>query len=191
MLRALRAGRSAEFKRRSALYGRLDSQLCNHTRFFAAAALVNCAFARLFGTLRRMGAPCSFAFLNEVGAVLEMDNVHYARAILRRTPGKTLDQALVYAEQRQLQQFVRLYQTQRPRQWEFVRRQLNGLLNDRYVASLSRWCHASQRLVRVLAKVRGEVGRDLDFALESHRIRIGLALIENIREDSSVVANIG
>jgi hypothetical protein len=191
MLRALWAGRSAEFRRRSALYGRLDSQLCDHTRFFAAAALVNCAFARLFGTLHRMGAPpCSFAFLNEAGALLERDNVDYARAIGRRTPGKALDRALVYAEQRQLQHFVRVYQTQRPRQWEFVRHQLNGLLNDRYVASLSRWCHASQRLVRVLRQVRGEAGPDLDFALESHRIRIGLALIENIRKDTSGVANI-
>jgi hypothetical protein len=190
MISALGAGRSAEFRRRSALYGRLDSQLCGHTRFFAAAALVNCAFARLFGTLRRVAAPCCFAFLNEAGSLLERDNVHYARAIAKGTTGKALDQALVHAEQRQLQYFVRLYQTQRPRQWELIRRQLNGLLNDRYIAPLSRWCHASQRLARVLRQVRGEVGPDLDFALESHRIRIGLALIAHIRKTTSAVANI-
>jgi len=84
-----------------------------------------------------VGAPCSFAFLTEVGAALEKGNV---------------------------------YQIQRPHQWEFIRRQLNRLLNDRYVASLSRWCDASQRIVRVLREVRGNVGRDLDFALDSHRV---------------------
>ncbi|MDP9011523.1 MAG: hypothetical protein M3O41_02480 [Pseudomonadota bacterium] len=176
--------RSAEFERRSALYARLDAQLRDRTRFFAAAALINTAFARLFGLLSVVHAPCSFNFLNEVGAALEVDNIDYARSIANRTPGPALDHALVCAEQSQLQHHVRAHQARRPHQWEFIRHQLNGLLNQRYAASFTRWCHASEKIVRVLREVRGHVGRELEFGTEAHRVRIGLTLIEHIRNEA-------
>jgi hypothetical protein len=176
--------RPAEFQRRSALYARLDAELRDRTRFFAAAALINTAFARLFGLLSVVHAPCSFNFLNEVGAALEVDNIDYARSITARTPGPVLDHDLVCAEQSQLQHHVRAHQAQRPHQWEFIRHQLNGLLNQRYVASFSRWCHAGEKIVRVLREVRGQVGRELEFGAEAHRVRIGLTLIEHIRNEA-------
>ena len=176
--------RPAEFERRSALYARLDAQLRDRTRFFAAAALLNTAFARLFGLLSVVHAPCSFSFLNEVGAALEIDNIDYARSITTRAPGPALDRALVCAEQSQLQHHVRAHQAERPHQWEFIRHQLNGLLNQRYVASMSRWCHTGEKIVRVLREVRGQVGRELEFGAEAHRVRIGLTLIEHIRNEA-------
>jgi hypothetical protein len=182
----VRASRSTEFERRSVLYSRLDSQLCDHTRFFGAAALINAVFATLFEVGSAIRPPRSFNFLNEVGAALETDNLSYAREITRHRAGDTLDYALVCAEQARLQRYVRAHQAQRPRQWESIRRELNGLLNDRYVVALfSRWGRGSAQLYRVLHEVRGSLGTTLDFGTESHRIGIGLRLIEHIRQERS------
>jgi hypothetical protein len=173
-----------EFERRSALYSRLDWQLCEHTRFFAAAALINTALAMLFDLWSAIRPARSFHFLNEVGAALETDNLRYAREINRHTRGDTLDYALVCAEQARLQRFVRAHQAQYPRQWESIRAELNGLLNDRYASAFfSPWVKVSGRLYRALHEVREGVGT-LDFATESHRILIGLRLIEHIRGES-------
>jgi hypothetical protein len=129
-----------------------------------------------------MRMPRSLGFLSVVGAALEIDNLVYAQAISRQTPGATFDHALVRAEQARLQRYVRAHQTQRPQQWELIHNELNGLLNDRCAGSfLSRWHKGSGRLCRVLREVREQVRRELDFADETHRIRIGLGLIEQIR----------
>jgi hypothetical protein len=176
---------SAEFARRSVLYSRCDARLCDHTRFFAAAAMVNAVLAKNFDVLPAVRAPHSFSFLSEVGAALEIDNLTYARQISFRPLGKTFDYALVRAEQGRLQEFVRVHQERRPQEWGATRRELNGLLNDRYAASLfSRWCESTGGLFRVLRKVREQVRMQLDFADETHRIRIGLELIEHIRRDA-------
>jgi hypothetical protein len=178
--------RAAQFQRRSVLYSRLDARLFDRTRFFAAAALINSVFAELFQVFPVIRSPRSFTFVNEVGAALEVANLHYASEISRRTPGRpALDHALVRAEQRLLQSYVQLHQAQRPQQWESIRSELNALLNDRYAASLiSRWCKASGPFTQVLREVRARLGTALDFASESHRIQIGLTLIEHIRRPS-------
>ena len=178
--------RSAEFERRSVLYARFDAQLGDHTRFFAAAALINAVFAKLFVWPGTRSAR-SFYFLNEVGAALEIDNLAYARKIHRRQQDEALDHALVCAEQGRLQGYVSAQQARRPQQWETIRSELNGLLNDRFAASLfSRWCESSRRLSQVLREVRGPSRLQLDFANESHRILIGLKLIENVRATGDV-----
>jgi hypothetical protein len=171
-----------EFSRRSALYARCDARLRHHTRFFAAAATINAALAKHFEFLFAVRAPRSLSFLSEVGAALEVDNLHYARQIGLRAPGSALDEALVCAEQRRLQDYVRAHQQQRSQKWRVIRGELNGLLNIRYAGSFpSRWWEGGGRLLRVLHDVRGQLRSDLDFADESHRIRIGLGLIEQIR----------
>jgi hypothetical protein len=178
------AHQSAEFARRSALYARCDARVCDHTRFFAAAATINAVLATHFEVLPAVRASCSFNFLSEVGAALEIDNLVYARQISLRELGGSFDDALVRAEQGRLQEYVRAHPEQCPQKWQAVRSELNGLLNDRYAASfLSRWCEGSGRFFRVLQKVRAQVSMELDFADKSHRIRIGLELIEHIRRD--------
>jgi hypothetical protein len=175
----------AEFARRSVLYTRCDAKLRDHTRFFAAAALVNAVLARHFGVLPAIRAPRSLTFLSDVGTALEIDNLIYAQRISRGAPGATLDHALVRAEQGRLQRYVRAHQRQCPQEWESIRSELNGLLNDRYAGSfLSRWCKGSGGLSRVLRQVRGQVCMELDFADETHRIRIGLGLIDQIRREA-------
>jgi hypothetical protein len=180
---ASRGKRAAAFERRSALYARFDAHLCDHTRFFAAAALVNAALARLFGVWPAIRSTRSFNFLNEVGASLEIANLAFAREISRRPIGGPLDDALVRAEQGRLQRYVSARQARHPQQWESIRRELNRLLNDRCAASFfSRWCEASGRFSEVLRAVRGPSRLELDFANESHRILIGLKLVEHVRD---------
>jgi hypothetical protein len=174
--------RSIEFERRSALYTRLDVQLCDRTRFFAAAALINAAFAQLFEVFPKGHSLCSFTFLKEVGAALEIANLQYALEIRGRPPCRpTLDHTLVCAEQRLLQFHVKAHQAQHPHHWESIRSELNALLNHRYAGLLfSRWFDGA-RFFRALREVRAHLGTALDFATESHRIRIGLRVIEDIR----------
>jgi hypothetical protein len=180
------ASPSAVFARRAALYTRYDVQLREYTRFFAAAATINAVLARLFSVFPAIRSPRSLCFLNEVGAALETENLVYASEVSRRPPGSALDQALVYAEQAQLQRCVYAQQVQRPQHWKSTRNELNGLLNGRYAASLfCQWCERSGRLSRVLREARGHLGMELDFATESHRICIGLKLIEYIRREST------
>jgi hypothetical protein len=194
----VRVGRGAErgagpgaFERRSTLYACFDAQLRGHTRFFAAAAWVNAALAQLFQVWPTIRSPHSFNFLNEVGEALEVDNRGYARKLacaaqIAQGGNGRLDHALVCAEQARLQGYVHAHQERRPRQWRSIRRELNGLLNERYAASLlSRWCGGSGRLSDVLATVRGPSRLELDFANESHRILIGLKLIEHVRAETA------
>jgi hypothetical protein len=179
------ASPSAEFARRSALYSRCDERLCEHTRFFAAAAMINAVLAKNFEVLPAVRVPHSFNFLSEVGAALEIDNLTYARQISSPPLRDTVDYTLVRAEQGRLQEFVRAHQEKRPQEWEAIRSELNGLLNHRYAASVfSRWCEGSDSLFSALREVRRQLCRELDFAEESHRIRIGLELIEQIRREA-------
>ena len=174
----------AEFARRSVLYTRCDARLCGHTRFFAAAALDNTVLAQHFRVLSALRAPRSLNFLSVVGAALEIDNLGYARQISQRAPDAALDHALVRAEQGQLQGYVRAHQRRRPKEWQSIRSELNGLLNDRYAGSfLSLWCKSASGLSRVLRELRAEIRTELDFADETHRIRIGLGLIVQIRRE--------
>jgi hypothetical protein len=174
------------FQRRSAIYTRIDAQLSDRTRFFAAAAVINAVLANLFDVISVICLPRSFTFLSEAGLALESANLQYAAECGRGKPSAcTLDYALVCAEQRLLQCYLQAYQVRRPLQWGYVRRELNGLLNDRYAASLlSLLCKGSAGFSRVLREVRADLGTALDVAIESHRIRIGLKLIEHIRDDA-------
>lgn len=176
--------RSGAFRRRSVLYTGLDAQLRDHTRFFAAAALINAVLAKVHSPA--LPSPRSLRFLDEVGAELETYNLICAREIGRRSPGSALlDHTLVCREQGRLQRHVLAYQAQRPEHWLTIRAELNRLLNDRSAAAFfARWCGDAERVSRALREVRGHLGTELDFAAESHRVRIGLQLIAHIRRDS-------
>jgi hypothetical protein len=181
----VRVHRSTDFQRRAALYSRLDGKLCDHTRFFAAAALVNRILAVLFEALPFFRFPRSFEFLSLVGAELETQNLAYAREIWQGMRCSALDQTLVCAEQARLQRYVNRNEARRPRQWEEIRRELNGMLNERYASRLfCGWGYAGARVYRVLYEVRRHVGTTLYFGMETHRVRIGLGLIDQIRREN-------
>jgi hypothetical protein len=183
---SLRGHRSVDFERRSALYTRLDAQLYDRTRFFAAAALINVVLRQHFAVIPAVHSRASFAFLKEVGTALENANLQYARECGPCIPSRrTVDHALVRAEQRLFQCYVEAYRVHRPRQWEAIRSELNELLNYRRAALLfARWGKGVRCVSLVLREVRRDLGTTLDIATESHRIRIGMKLIELIRGES-------
>lgn len=179
----VRDNRSADFERRSACYAFLDGQLREHTRFFAAAALVNDVLARFFRVSSPRKTLHSFRFLTEAGAALERSNLIFAAQIHRSLRLSGVDRVLVCAEQRQLQRCLRAHHLENPREWAAARGELNRLLNDWYLSSfVCQWCVASNNVGRALRIVRGRIGTDLDFAAESHRVHIGLALIDIVRQ---------
>jgi hypothetical protein len=174
--------RQAGFARRAALYARFDEQLREQTRFFAAAALINGVFAQLCEVWPTFHSARSLRFLEEAGAGLEDCNRGLARAIVARGMAGRLDHALVHAEQRCLQRHVQAQEARSPRDWEAIRRELNGLLNHRHPATVfSRWFIASRGLSQVLREIRESSRSQLDFGNQSHRVLIGMKLIEHVR----------
>lgn len=174
--------RTTDFERRAALYASYDAQLFEYTRFFAAASIINAVLAKLFATVPASRSQRCFGFLTEVGAALETTNHVYAVALARSVAGSGLDRALVCAEQGQLQRYIESQQAERPHQWNATRNELNGFLNERCAGfMLSRWWTGSAPLFYILRDVRAQVGGDLDFASEFHRILIGMKIIEYIR----------
>ncbi len=184
--------RALPFERRCALYIELDETLSSHTRFFAAAALTNALLSRLFSLLP-IRTPRSYHFLNELGAMLEAANVSYAAKISRGLArGAVLDDVLVREEQSLVRVHVEAHRARGANHWHQIRRYLNGLLNRLGCASvLSRWLICHRHYCAVLTMIRNDMGIPLDFADESHRVRIGLGLIHHIRQQSLGAGSMG
>ncbi len=150
------------------------------TRFFAAAALVNEVFAKLFRRVPMGVSQRSIAFLSELASSLEPVNLHYARRIRDGgLSGPWLDRALVRLEQQHVQRWGQRWAARSAVGWPGVRRELNGLLNAYHPVALFAPClPCGRQLLSVLTAVRQDLGVDLDFADGSHRIRVGYALVE-------------
>ena len=92
-----------------------------------------------------------------------------------------LDQALICREQRLLQKVLDTRAAGADYRWHSIRSEVNGLLNDRHCISLGyRWLAQSRRYAGILRRVRARLGMPLDFALESHRIHIGVEIVQYI-----------
>ena len=181
---------ATDFVRRTPLYASYDAQLLQYTRFFAAASIINAVLAKVVAVVPARHLPRCFGFLTEVGAALEITNRDYASTLARGVSGSGLDRALVYAEQDQLQRYVQAQQAERPHQWIAIRNELNGFLNERCAASIvCRWWAGSCSFGRVLRDVREHVGMEIDFAVEWHRVSIGMTLIDHIRRANTLGRN--
>lgn len=180
-----RWGRGHEFARRNMLYTRLDQCLYVTTRFFAAAALVNEVFAQLFRRVPIGVSQQSFAFLSELASSLEPVNLHYARRIRDGDLcGPRLDRALVCLEQQHVQRWGQRWAARSPLGWRAVRHELNALLNAYHPMTLLAPClPCGRQLLSVLTAARQDLGVDVDFANDSHRIRIGYALVQYLHKD--------
>jgi hypothetical protein len=175
--------RSRPFQQRHVVYLRLDEQLGSRTRFFAAAALTNAVFARLFQLVPGHSLSHVYHFLADAGTILEAANLQFARELPQRSGnGVALDQYLVCSEQRRLQTLLNTSMAHADSHWRSTRRDLNHLLNEQPLLALGASCSASSRhYYWALQKVREHLGAPLDFANETHRINIGLGIIRHIR----------
>ena len=188
------AGRGVAFQQRALWYRDLDLELRHKTRFFGAAALTNRVLARLFGHHPQAISEASAESLSRLGAHLERFNVDLAESARQSArAGPALDRRLVQAEQRvaQIHWQARLCEKQR----SMIEREINGLLNESNIACLlARLWSDSRDYCSVLTALRARLGGPLDFAVESHRIAIGCALIEQLstgRKISPAIATLG
>lgn len=177
----------SHFAARVRLYTTLDEKLGARTRFFGAAALVNevlvewcslpCPGRWVFGS--------AVTLLSRAGAHLESLNVAMARRLESGGRDRDLDHRLVAAEQRELETLLqRQVQTARPLHRCAVR-QINRLLSWAGDGVLpSGRCPSVGIFSDVLARLRADLSRPLDFALLDDRIGIGLALTRELRGGS-------
>lgn len=178
-----------EFSRRHEIYHALDRDFSGRTRFFAAAAITNQIFATLFRAAPNLVTGETGNFLSNLGAQLEVANMRFAEEIRRTTGGgSSLDRYLVFSEQRLVQDYVGVA-TSRPAAWARIGSELNRLLNGTHPASLAAALVSRTRHYRsVLTEARRQMGVDLDFADEEHRVTIGCALIRHVRHDTTGIA---
>ena len=172
-----------DFGRRALWYRSLDLELRAKTRFFGAAALTNRVLARLYENRLNTALPLSGRLLMRLGTELERFNTDLAASVRgSEQRGRTLDRRLVCAEQRVAQ--IHWLAERRNRDRPLVERELNGFLNQSHVSCLlARLWKDSHEYCTVLASLRARMGSPLDFAVESHRVDIGCALIEHLNRN--------
>ena len=174
--------RSQVFAQRHQIYSQLDAKLAARTRFFAAAALTNAVLAELFRFLPGNALNDAYHLLSDAGGLLEAANVRFAHELeIDAGRERELDRSLVCREQGLLQSFLNTRMAGTC-QWWSTRAELNRLLNAQHYASVGALLLAQcRRYGEVLRGVRARLAVPLDFALESHRIQIGVGIIRHIR----------
>ena len=170
------------FQTRAALYGRLDAQLRQKTRFFGAAALTNRVLACLTTVRAALCSQATCDWLCSIGGCLEARNVGLAKQIgHRQLAGPTLDRELVAVEQ----SVVEAVLGGARRVDAAALAEINALLNHWYRAALICPRADLRGYARVLATVRRELASPIDFGQQRHRETIGLALIAALRQRES------
>ena len=179
--------RAAEFLCRAASYDHADGRVCDRTRFFGAAAFINHLFAVLFRSPSAIVSDFTCSYLNDLGrslATINASQMHNMNAF--GCIGDALDATLVCSEQRAAQVHWQNYTLRAPQRIVAIRAELDGLLNGRHTLShFAPLFVRSRDFSRCLLSARREVGTDLQFGNEFHRVRVGLALIRHLRAWSS------
>jgi hypothetical protein len=175
----------AEFARRAERYSSLDQRLAGYTRFFGAAALTNAVLAELCAHRARWIwlSPPTISAMMSLGGYLEAVNVNCARSIERaiRSPG-SLDASFIEMEQVVVESILRNWARRCMPRYRQLIAELDRVLG--VVASgwvpLRSSAHVHQ-YIKVLRVVKATAGRCPSFASCADRMRIGNALIAEIR----------
>ena len=171
------------FAARVRLYVTLDQKLSARTRFFGAAALINAVLVEgsSVAGLGQWMFGSAVTLLSRAGAHLEEVNLRMATQLESDGRDRDLDRCLVAAEQQELENLLQRHAlTWRPLHQCAVR-QINQLLSwaGDGVFPLSR-CPSVAILGGVLARLRDDLCRPVDFALVDDRIGFGLALTHEL-----------
>jgi hypothetical protein len=161
-----------------------NPKIQSQTRFFAAASAVSQALANVATPLSGLFMSRTTAhFLGSVGQNLEKLNQRQAAGIQNGTlRGANLDQQLVHNEQSSVQRQLNALQQSDPKAYRNAINQINGALNGAVAGSLQRLIGTDRAYAGVLAGVRKNLGRNIDFSKQSDREAIGNALIKHIRQ---------
>jgi RHS repeat-associated protein len=176
----------SDYCTRAVEYATLDSQLNGYTRFFAAASAVSQALADtdVWFLSRIIVSSSTQTFLSTLGKDLQKMNSALASSIRSGAlRGDDLDARLVHLEQSQVQESLDSLKRSDPGKYNTVIAENNKLLNRGMSSSvLSAVSPATDvAYLKVLADVRKQLGRDIDFSRQTDREAIGNALIKHIR----------
>jgi RHS repeat-associated protein len=174
------------FCQRATEYGKIDamSGVQSQTRFFAAANAVSQALADVATPLSGMFVSSKTAnFLEGVGENLQKLNESEAMSIQNGSlSGPNLDGQLVHNEQSSVQGQLNNFQQSDPMGYMKAIGEINGSLNSTATKMLEQLSGTDRAYAGVLAGVRKDLGRDIDFSKQGDREAIGNALIQHVRQ---------
>lgn len=179
----------SDYCRRAALYSRLDARFAGQTRFFGAAAGTTTMLANLsmpgFGGAVVSGQ--TRGFMSNLSGSLEAMNMRMARGLESGSiSGAGLDQRFIRAEQNMVQGHLNSLMESNPAAYRSMISEVNGLLNPRGAMTGAANFYATDRVYQgVLAGVREQLGRDIDFSIQSDREAIGAALVGKLRSSGA------
>lgn len=129
-------------------------------------------------------SPATGKILENVGKDLEKLNQKEASAIQNGSPsGPNLDGRMVHAEQTEVQSQLDNLQKSDASDYKRAVTEINGSLNATGLEGAAARAFPTDRAYnQVLDGVRGQLGRDINFANQSDREAIGNALVDHIRQ---------
>jgi RHS repeat-associated protein len=181
------------FCARATEYGKIDaiSSVQSQTRFFAAANAVSQALADVATPISGLFVSGQTAsFLEGVGQKLETLNQRESSEIQAGSlGGPNLDQRLVHNEQSAVQDQLNGLKQSNPKAYTKTIGEINGSLNGIATKGLQQLSGTDRAYAGVLAEVRKDLGRNIDFSRQSDREAIGNALIKHIRQTGGCDVN--
>lgn len=168
---ALYGNSSSGFCQRASEYGRIDANpaVRSQTRFFAAANAVSQSLADVaawrIGTAMTGVSQQTANFLEGVGQKLktfnktQVDQIHSGKL-----SGPGLDQRMVHAEQTNVQGQLHSLKQADPGGYATTIKEINGALNGNVSRWLEELAPIDRAYAQVLAGVRKDLGRDIDFS---------------------------
>jgi RHS repeat-associated protein len=178
---------------RASKYRGYDRALRGQTRFFSAAArtvefLANTDYP-VAG--RMFTSSTTRSLLNTISSGLERANGNVALRVAKgQLAGPNLDARLVHYEQSIVQAGLNSFAQSNPEGYANSIAEINGLLNSGGSTRAAASQFPSDRsYMRVLDGVRGNLGRDIDFANQSDREAIGNALTQDARRSGCMRPN--
>jgi primase-polymerase (primpol)-like protein len=121
--------------------------------------------------------------LEGVGENLQKLNASEANAIQNGSlSGPNLDQQMVHNEQTSVQGQLVSFQQSDSSGYAKAIKEINGSLNGMVTKGLEQLSGTDRAYAGVLAGVRKDLGRNIDFSKQSDREAIGNALINHVRQ---------
>ncbi len=185
---------AASFLHRAHNYSVFDRRLSCHTRFFGAAALTNQVLAEIVShPLAKTWLSASTVHcLRDLGGSLMSVNENAAATLMRvERPARGWDAAMVSMEQSLVQTYLSRLESQEPRTYLAIVKQMDGLFSAARFASMERLasvyaalrCH-SFRYAAALRTVSSRLKRPICFSIQGHRELIGNTLIAGLRRQA-------
>jgi RHS repeat-associated protein len=190
---ALYMNSGSGFCARATEYGEIDAikAVQSQTRFFAAADAVSQALADVATPISGLLVSGQTAsFLEGMGQKLEKLNQTESNQIQAGTlSGPNLDQQMVHNEQSAVQGQLNDLKQSNPAAYTKTIGEINGALNGITAKGLQQLSGTDRAFAGVLAGVRKDLGRNIDFSKQSDREALGNALIKHIRQTGGCDVN--